>query len=218
MGAYLQSIAEYKLERQLLIMNNDSSHSEKAGTQPSWLRKRIVPLLMLILVIAITVGLFIFAQRYPEKVEAFGNLGYLGVFIASLVSSLTVILPVPGILVVLPLVTNLNPFLVALAGSTGGIIGEITGYTAGYSGQGIVNKGRMYERVERWMKRWGIWTVFAFAFVPFLPFDIAGVVAGVLRYPLWKFLIVGWIGKTVKFIILVLTAFWGWEFLLRYIS
>ncbi len=199
-------------------MKSDNSRNEKAGKQPGWLRKRIVPLLMLILVIAITVGLFIFAQRYPEKVEEFGNLGYLGVFIASLVSSLTVILPVPGILVVLPLVTNLNPFLVALAGSTGGIIGEITGYTAGYSGQGIVNKGKMYERVERWMKRWGIWTVFAFAFVPFLPFDIAGVVAGVLRYPLWKFLIVGWIGKTVKFIILVLTAFWGWEFLLRYIS
>jgi membrane protein YqaA with SNARE-associated domain len=197
-------------------MKSDSSRNEKAGKQPGWLGKRLVPILMLILVIAITVGLFVFAQCYPDKVKEFGNLGYLGVFIASLVSSLTVILPVPGVLVVFPLVTNLNPFLVALAGSTGGIIGEITGYMAGYSGQGMANKGKMYERVELWMKRWGMWTVFAFAFAPFLPFDVAGIVAGAMRYPLWKFLIVGWIGKTLKYIGLVFAAFWGWEYLLRY--
>ena len=197
-------------------MKSDGSRNEKAGKQPGWLGKRFVLILMLILVIAITVGLFVFAQRYPDKVKEFGNLGYLGVFIASLVSSLTVILPVPGVLVVFPLVTNLNPFLVALAGSTGGIIGEITGYMAGYSGQGMANKGKMYERVELWMKRWGMWTVFAFAFAPFLPFDVAGIVAGAMRYPLWKFLIVGWIGKTLKYIGLVFAAFWGWEYLLRY--
>jgi membrane protein YqaA with SNARE-associated domain len=182
------------------------------------LRRRLVPGVALVLVIAISVGLFLFARRYPEQVRAFGNYGYLGVFIGNLISSATIILPVPGVLVLFPLVTNLNPVLVALAGSTGGIIGELSGYMAGYSGQGMVNKGKMYLRVEGWMKKWGIWTIFVFAFAPFLLFDVAGVVAGALRYPLWKFLLMGWIGKSLKYIGLVYAAFWGWGFLLRYLT
>ena len=200
-------------------MSNATEPGDKTGVKKGgWLRQRLVPILALLLVVVITVGLFIFTQRYPEIVDKFGNLGYLGVFIGSLISSATVVLPVPGVLVLFPLVASLNLVLVALAGSTGGIIGEITGYMAGYSGQGMVNKGKMYERVEGWMKKWGVWTVFVFAFAPFLLFDVAGVVAGALRYPLWKFLLVGWVGKSLKYIGLVYAMAWGWEFLLRYIG
>jgi len=198
-------------------VTNATDPGDKAGVKKtSWLRQRLMPILTLLLVVVITVGLFIFTQRYPEIVDRFGNLGYLGVFVGSLVSSATVILPVPGVLVLFPLVASLNPVLVALAGSTGGIVGEISGYMAGYGGQGMANKGKMYERVEGWMKKWGAWTVFVFAFAPFLLFDIAGVVAGALRYPLWKFLIVGWVGKSLKYIGLVYAMAWGWESLLRF--
>jgi membrane protein YqaA with SNARE-associated domain len=193
---------------------DDRTQVKKGG----WLRQRLVPILTLLLVVVITAGLFILTQRNPEIVKKFGNLGYLGVFIGSLVSSATVILPVPGVLVLFPLVANLNPVLVALAGSTGGIIGEITGYMAGYGGQGIANKGKMYKRVEGWMKKWGVWTIFVFAFAPFLLFDVAGMVAGALHYPLWKFLLVGWVGKSLKYIGLVYAMAWGWKFLLHYIG
>ena len=197
--------------------SNTTGPDDKTGVKKkSWLRQRLVPILALLLVVVITVGLFVFTQRYPEIVDKFGDFGYLGVFVGSLISSATVVLPVPGVLVLFPLVVSLNPVLVALAGSTGGIIGEITGYMAGYGGQGIANKGKMYERVEGWMKKWGVWTIFVFAFAPFLLFDIAGVVAGALRYPLWKFLLVGWIGKSLKYIGLVYAMAWGWESLLRF--
>jgi membrane protein YqaA with SNARE-associated domain len=200
-------------------MSNAAEPGDKTGVKKgSWLRQRLVPILALLLVVVITVGLFVFTQRYPEIVDKFGDLGYLGVFVGSLISSATVVLPVPGVLVLFPLVATLNPVLVALAGSTGGIIGEITGYMAGYSGQGMVNKGKMYERVEGWMRKWGVWTVFVFAFAPFLLFDVAGMVAGALRYPLWKFLLVGWVGKSLKYIGLVYAMAWGWEILLRYIG
>lgn len=182
------------------------------------MEKRIIPLLTLLLAIIITVGLFVFSHRYPEKVIAFGNYGYLGFFIVSLVSSTSVILPVPGVLILFPLVAALNPMLVALAGSTGGIIGEITGYMAGHGGRGMANGGRMQERTERWMKRWGTWTIFVFAAVPLLPFDIAGILAGALHYPLWKFLLVGWVGKSLKYIALVYAAAWGWEAVSRYLG
>jgi len=192
--------------------------SEVTGDKKGELKKRIIAILAVLLVIAVSVGLFIFSQRYPDKVKEFGSYGYLGIFIGNLISSATVILPVPGVLVLFPLVINLNPLLVALVGATGGIIGEITGYMAGYGGQAIINKGKMYQRVEGWMKKWGVWTIFVFAFAPFLLFDIAGLVAGALRYPLWKFMLVGWIGKSLKYIGLVYAAIWGWQTLLRFFS
>jgi membrane protein YqaA with SNARE-associated domain len=193
-------------------MSNVTEPGDKTGVKKGgWLRQRLVPILTLLFVIAISVGLFVVTQRYPEIVDKFGNLGYLGVFVGSLISSATVVLPVPGVLVLFPLVASLNPILVALAGSMGGIIGEISGYMAGYGGQGIANKGKMYKRVEGWMKKWGVWTIFVFAFAPFLLFDVAGVVAGALRYPLWKFLLVGWVGKSLKYIGLVYAMAWGWE-------
>ena len=215
MGAHQKSIAEMKMTGN--ATSNTTGPDDKTGVKKkSWLRQRLVPILALLLVVVITVGLFVFTQRYPEIVDKFGDLGYLGVFIGSLISSATVVLPVPGVIVLFPLVVSLNPILVALAGSTGGIIGEITGYMAGYGGQGIANKGKMYERVEGWMKKWGVWTVFVFAFAPFLLLDVAGMVAGALRFPLWKFLLVGWVGKSLKYIGLVYAMAWGWESLLRF--
>ena len=180
-----------------------------------WLKTRVIPFLVLLTVITIVVGVFILTQRYPEKVEEFENYGYLGIFLISLISNATVILPVPGILVVSPLVVTYNPVLVGLIGATGGVIGEITGYLAGYSGRGMAKTGRMYNRVESWMKRWGVWAIFIFAVTPFLLFDVAGMVAGALRFPFWKFILVAWVGKSLKYITLMLAIAWGWDVGLR---
>jgi membrane protein YqaA with SNARE-associated domain len=189
------------------------------GNEPapkkSW-KQRVLSISIIVLVVGLSVGLFLFAQRFPDKVKEFGNYGYLGVFIGSLISNATIILPVPGVLVLFPLVAKLNPILVALAGSTGGIIGELSSYMAGFGGQAMVNKGRLYERVEGWMQKWGGWTIFVFAFAPIVPFDVAGLVGGAMRYPLWKFLLIGWIGKSLKYIWLVYAAIWGFNALLRF--
>ncbi|MFC2022552.1 YqaA family protein [Chloroflexota bacterium] len=185
------------------------------GEQKNWLGSKLLPLLILLLVIAFTIGLFIFSQRYPDVIERFKDYGYLGVFLVSVVSSATIIVLVPGIVIFFPLVgTSLDPVLVGLVAATGGILGEITGYIAGYSGQNIISQGRMYHKVEGWMKKWGSLTVFVFAAVPILFFDVVGVVAGAIRFPLWKFLLVGWAGKSIKFTIWMLGVAWGWEFLL----
>jgi uncharacterized membrane protein YdjX (TVP38/TMEM64 family) len=194
---------------------SDESVWEKEG---NWLKTKGIPLLVLLLVITITVSLFILTQRYPEKIEEFESYGYLGVFLISLVSNATVILPVPGILVVFPLAVTYNPVLIGLVGATGGVIGESTAYLAGYSGRGMVRTGRMYNRVEGWMKRWGAWAIFIFAVAPFLLFDVAGMVAGALRFPFWKFILVAWVGKSLKYIILMLTMTWGWDVGLRFIG
>jgi len=198
----------------MINMANQGTQAEVE--KGKWLRKRLIPLLIIFLVIAISVGLFIFGQRFPEKVEEFKSYGYLGAFIISVVSNATVILPVPGVLLFIPLITSFNPFLLGLVSATGGIIGELTGYMAGYSGRGMVKDNRMTRRVEDWMKRWGAWTVFVFAVAPFLLLDVAGLVAGAMRFPLWKFMLVAWAGKTIKYIGLLYAAYWGWEAILRF--
>jgi membrane protein YqaA with SNARE-associated domain len=179
------------------------------------LKKRIIPILVVLLAVAITVVLFL----YRDKVVALGNYGYLGAFLVCLISNTSIILPVPGIVVLFALGTTLNPVLVALAGAAGGTIGEITGFMAGYGGRGIVRgSGRMYTLAENWMKRWGGWAIFVFAVFPIPILDIAGVVAGVLRYPLWKFLLIAWPGKSLKYIILVLAGAYGWQAVLRFLG
>lgn len=196
-------------------MSNATEPADKAGAKKRrWLRGKIIPLLTLLLVIAITAGFFVLSRYYPEKIKEFESLGYVGVFLASLITSATIIVPVPPILVLLPIIVTYNWFLVGLVGATGGIIGEITGYMAGYGGQSMVNKGKMYTRVEGWMKKWGSWVIFVFA--AFFIFDIAGLVAGALRFPLWKFLLVGWAGKCIKYVGLMWLAVKGWEWALHF--
>ena len=199
-----------------MVENTPTKSKQTVLKKEGQAKKRALSFLMILVSVALSIALFIFTKSYPDKVEELAGLGYLGVFVISLVSSASVILPVPGVLVLLPLVTALNPVLVALAASTGGIFGEITGYMAGVGGHGIAHGSDMHLRAERWMKRWGGWTLFAFAAVPLFPFDVAGVIAGVLRYPLWKFLLIGWVGKSIKFIALVYAYAWGWKILLRY--
>jgi membrane protein YqaA with SNARE-associated domain len=190
---------------------------KQAGVEKQgWPKKRLLPLLILLLTIGVTVGLFLFARRYPEKIEEFKTYGYLGDFIVCLISNATVILPVPGILIFIPLAHTLNPVLVGLVGATGGVIGEVTGYMAGYGGQGVARRGRMYDRVENWMKKWGVWVVFIFAAAPFLPVDVAGMVAGALRFPLWKYMVAVWVGKSIKYVVLMLLAAWGWQAVLHF--
>ncbi len=65
-----------------------------------------------------------------------------------------------------------------------------------------------YHRTENWMKKWGVWAIGLLAFVPLAPFDLAGIVSGALRFPIWKFMLAGWIGKSAKFIVLLVFSAW----------
>jgi len=178
-----------------------------------WLKKKAVPLLMVLLVIAITAALFI----YRDRVAELGNYGYLGAFLVSLVSNVTIILPMPGFLLLFALGATFNPILVGLAGAIGGTIGEMTCYLLGYSGRGVVQNRRLYERSVRWLNRWGMLTVFIFAVTP-SPFDVMGMVAGLLRFPFWKFFLACLLGKIVKYIGIALAGALGWEAVLRYLD
>jgi len=171
------------------------------------LRKRLIFLLTLFLVIAITVAIFIYRDRMAE-LESYG---YLGAFLVSLVSNATIVLPIPGIIVILALSSVLPAVLLGLTAGAGAAIGELTSYMAGFSGQGLMGGRReLYDKLVMWLRKWGAIVVFIFALTP-LPFDLIGIVAGALRFPLWKFLLACWLGKTIFYILAALFGAWWWE-------
>jgi membrane protein YqaA with SNARE-associated domain len=189
-------------------MNEQTNH-DPSLPGPSRLKRVIIPLLTIVFVIVISVALFLFR----DEVKALNDYAYFGVFIVSMLSSATVILPMPGVLVFVPLLMVLNPVLVGLVGAAGSIIGECTAWAAGRSGSDLAKRGKTYVRVERWMKKRGTLVVFLFAAVPILPMDVGGIVAGALRYPLWKFVVVGLAGKIIKYVSLMLLAARGLQWL-----
>ena len=148
------------------------------------------------LVFAIAVPGLIYVFR--DQVRGLEQLGYLGAFLTMFVGNATVILPVPGLIVVFALGHTLSPLLVGLAAGPGAALGELSGYFAGFSGSGVIENTRLYDRIERWVKRYGPIVITILAAVPNPAFDIAGLVSGALGIRWWQFLLAAWIGKTIQ--------------------
>ncbi|MFH0847168.1 MAG: VTT domain-containing protein [Chloroflexota bacterium] len=194
-------------------MASEAPEEKKQG----WLRQNLVPLLTLLLIIAISLTIFFLSRRYSKRLEALKNLGYLGAFLLSLLFNASVILPAGNIFVVAALGALMPlPLLVGLAAGSGAALGELSGYLAGASGRQLLakNRGNLYLRVEGWVRKWGSPIIFVFSAAPFF-FDLAGIAAGALRFPLRKFLIACWLGRTLLYIVAAYAGARGWEALLK---
>jgi len=189
------------------IVNGKESNM---GGKRGWIKGKIIPGLILLFVIMVSVCVFYLYRQAPGRFEELIAYGYLGAFLISLIFNATVILPVGNVLVISALGAILpSATLVGLAGGAGAAIGEIMGYMAGYSGRGIAEKSKMYNRVEDWVRRWGVPTIFTFSLVPFV-FDLAAIAAGVLRFPFWKFFLLCWLGRTISYIVVAWIGALSW--------
>ena len=130
-----------------------------------------------------------------------------------------IVLPIlSGLGIVLYPVTGLvGPVVVGLAGGAGAAIGEMVGYMAGYSGHGIIKNNKLYQKLVSWVGRWGVIAIFIFTLFP-LFFDLVGLAAGVLRFPLWKFILICWLGRTILYVVFVVLAALGWEAVLPHLG
>jgi membrane protein YqaA with SNARE-associated domain len=156
------------------------------------------------LLAAVVITYLIFVFR--ERAQQLSGYGYLGIFLISILANATLILPVPGVALTFTLGAVFNPIGVALAAGAGATLGELTGYLAGFSGQGLAARSRYYDRIEKLMKRFGGWIVLGLAFIPNPLFDIAGASAGALKMPVTKFLFWAFIGKTLKMLAFALAG------------
>ncbi len=159
-----------------------------------WLR-RAAQILGLAAVFTIAVLAVVFSEQVQER---FAGLGYLAVFVITIVAAATVILPAPGAVSVAAFGAVLNPWLVGLVAASGQTLGELSGYYIGWSGRGIVQNVRGYATIKRWMDRHGVATLFVLAMIPNPVFDVAGMIAGASRFGVIKFIAASWPGRAIK--------------------
>ncbi len=177
-------------------------------------RATLLRILALIGVAALIVLLFV----YRDQVIKLQQYGYIGIFLLSIAANATIIIPLPGVAITTAMGAIFNPLGVAVAAGLGAALGELSGYLAGFSGQGIVEKTAFYERLTGWMQahpRLNMLAILVLAFIPNPLFDIAGFAAGALKIPLWKFLIACAIGKILKMVLFAYAGAASFDWLMK---
>jgi len=158
--------------------------------------KNVLRVLALFGVVAITI--YIYSIR--ARVGQFEKFGYPGIFLIALLANATILLPAPGVAIIYAMGAIFNPFGVGLAAGTGGAIGELSGYLAGFSGQAVIERTDVYNRIKPWVDRYGGWTIMVLSAIPNPFFDLAGIAAGIAKMPLLTFLAYVWVGQLIKMI------------------
>lgn len=190
-------------------MNQTDRNKQKESKPGFWSRERYSQILALMLVLGISFLLLL----HRDKVIELGSYSYLGAFLISMITCASIIVPLPGLVLVTILGAILNPFWVGIASGLGGTIGEMTGYGLGYGGRLAVEHIGFYSRTVGWMKKWGGILIFLLALIPNPLFDVAGATAGLLRFPLWKFVVYGAAGRIPKHILFAYLGTWGIPYL-----
>ena len=177
-----------------------------AGITRLWTkRERRLPLLALVLGVGIAVTVWSL-RGYISGVEA---VGYPGVFFLSFLGSVAMVFPVPGLISVCGASVFLSPLLIGLIAGVGETIGEVSGYAIGYGGGTVVERRRFYPRLKHWMDTRGTLVIFLVSIIPNPVFDVVGIAAGGVRYPFTRFMVIVWVGKTIKGVMVAYTCYYG---------
>ena len=171
---------------------------EATGAQALWRRVPWRPLLVLIGTVLLTVVLVLL----PFDASQFGAYSYGVLFVLTLLSSATIVLPSPALAAALKASATLDPLLVGLIGGVAAGLGEATGYAAGRSGNELAHlrERPLGRRIEVYVERWGALTVFVLAAIPLPLIDLAGLAAGALGIGFVRFEAACIAGKTVRFL------------------
>ena len=163
-------------------------------------RKPLQMILQVCALLAITGASFWLALN-EEWVQQFSHWGYAGSFLISLISNATIVLPAPGLIVVLALGANLNPILLGVVAGFGSGLGELSGYLAGATGGELIRKRGVSAKLHNLTTHYTMPVLFVLAILPTPLFDVAGILAGAMRLPIYRFLVPVISGKIIKHII-----------------
>jgi uncharacterized membrane protein YdjX (TVP38/TMEM64 family) len=184
-----QSKTNHRSSTQQTVQTETQRKPKSANLQTTILR-----ILSVLAVIAIT--LYVYSIR--DHVDEFQALGYPGIFLFARLANATIFLPAPGAAIVYAMGAVFNPIGVGIAAGSGGAIGELSGYLAGFSGQAVIERSDVYERIKPWVDKYGGWAILVLSAIPNPLFDVAGIAAGIAKMRFWTFLFFVWIGQLIK--------------------
>jgi len=145
-------------------------------------------------------------EGLQEWMEQFAyQYGYFGVFLISLIGSLSIVFPVPYALIIYLIGAFLDPLPVAIAGGLGSALGEVSGYILGYYGRAVISEERQKKMdfMLRIFSRYGNPAIFIFALTP-LPDDLLFIPLGIMRYRFIKAFIPAVLGKFFMCLVLAI--------------
>ncbi len=193
--------ADKPLEQENDIATVDKTDEEQPAEPAAGVKRKgqLKYLLLLAAALLAVILVTVLVQKPTNFDEYIKSSGYVGVFFMALIGSASPVWPLPGSWAIfIAAGLGLNPFILGLLGGIGESIGELTGYTAGFGGQVALQRLKRYAQIEKWMKRWGGLTIFVVSAIPNVFIKLATIAAGSLRYPLWRFFVFCWSGKTIK--------------------
>jgi len=171
-----------------------------------------------VLAILAVIGVTIYIYTIRERVEQFQAFGYPGIFLIALLANATILLPAPGVAIIYAMGAVFNPWLVGLAAGSGGAIGELSGYLAGFSGQAMIERTDIYDRIKPWVDKYGGWAILVLSAIPNPLFDVAGVAAGIAKMPIQTFLFFVWVGQLIKMTMFAMAGKYSIEWFANFIN
>ncbi len=143
--------------------------------------------------------------------------GYPAVFIVGLLSSVTLLITSPAVIVVFLLAPTLNPFVLGLIAGAGAAVGETTSYLAGYGVRKLAKKQRkkLDEIKKLFQKYKPDVVIFVFSATP-LPFDFVGILCGTINYDRRRFFIATLLGKILKYLFIAYAGYYGMNWIIGY--
>lgn len=138
--------------------------------------------------------------RLPIGDVLFNKHEIISILLSAFFSHLAIIARGFFIPLFLSLTERYNPLLLGFSAGLGGGLGEIIAYCWGSSIKETLStdKGGVNDPLPKWIEKYGLLAILLFASSP-LPDTPIMLLAGALRFPLWKLVIVQVIGKTTLY-------------------
>ena len=181
-------------------------------------RRRVVLVIQLVTLVAV-LGVSVAAIPLADDLMRNQTEGYLALFVAAVLSGALFMLPGFGWAAIGAFAIAFeNWWLPAIIGTTGQVIGEMYSYFLGYTGSRWIQRNRRYFRIQGFLRIHGFVTILVLAATPNPIFDIAGAVAGAVRFGWQRFIVASWLGRLAKNVAISALAILGADVILDIIG
>lgn len=145
------------------------------------------------------------------------NAGYGGLWIINFIAAGLIVVPISGPAAVCVAAApdfGLNPLSIGFISASAEALGELTGYLLGLSGRSFFERNRFYPRVHGWVNKRGGIILFLGAVIPNPLFDVIGVAAGSIGYPIKRFVVIVFVAKSIKSVSIAYACVWGIDWIM----